>query len=350
MELLNKRKALAGSALILLPALAGIWLLWARLPGASAPEKLAFCLGIPAGMLATHWLCLLLTFRTNRQNGQSKKALELVYWLLPCISFFYCAGTWSVALDVKLGWERLLPASLGLMFLVIGNYMPKMKQNPTLGIRLPWTLANEENWNRTHRMGGKLWVAGGLALLLCCLLPGAAMVAGMLVSIFVLAVVPCVYSYRLYRKQVRDGSWNGSLFRSKADRVVTAVALAILAVAVVGTPILLFTGDIHYTMGENALQIEASYWPDAEIDYAEVEGIEYAEGIPAGSRTNGFGSPRLSMGSFRNDDFGSYTRYAYTGCDSCIVLQVKGKTVVLSALDEEATKALYEELSGRIFG
>ena len=56
------------------------------------------------------------------------------------------------------------------------------------------------------------------------------------------------------------------------------------------------------------------------------------------------------MGSFRNDDFGSYTRYAYTGCDSCIVLQVKGKTVVLSALDEEATKALYEELSGRIFG
>lgn len=350
MELLNKRKALAGSALILLPALAGIWLLWARLPGASAPEKLAFCLGIPAGMLAAHWLCLLLTFRTNRQNGQSKKALELVYWLLPCISFFYCAGTWSAALDVKLGWERLLPASLGLMFLVIGNYMPKMKQNPTLGIRLPWTLANEENWNRTHRMGGKLWVAGGLALLLCCLLPGAAMVAGMLVSIFVLAVVPCVYSYRLYRKQVRDGSWNGSLFRSKADRVVTAVALAILAVAVVGTPILLFTGDIHYTMGENALQIEASYWPDAEIDYAEVESIEYAEGIPAGSRTNGFGSPRLSMGSFRNDDFGSYTRYAYTGCDSCIVLQVKGKTVVLSALDEEATKALYEELSGRIFG
>ncbi|MDY5006683.1 SdpI family protein [Candidatus Allofournierella merdipullorum] len=327
MELLNKRKALAGSALILLPALAGL-ALWTRLPSENALAKLAFCLGMPAAMLTTYWLCLLLTFHTNRKNGQSKKALELIYWLLPCISLFYCTGTWAVALDVKLGWERLLPASLGLMFLVIGNYMPKMKQNPTLGIRLPWTLANEENWNRTHRIGGKVWVAGGLVLLLCCLLPGAAMAVGMLVSIVVLAVVPCVYSYRLYRKQVRDGSWNGCLFRSKTDRVVTAVALVILAVAVVGTPILLFTGDIHYTMGENT----------------------YAEGIPAGSRTNGFGSPRLSMGAFRNDAFGSYTRYAYTGCDACIVMQVEGRTVVLSGADEAATKALYEELNDRIFG
>lgn len=349
MKLLNKRKALAGSALILLPALAGIGL-WERLPGESGPAKLAFCLGMPAAMLATYWLCLLLTFHTNRQNGQSKKALELVYWLLPFVSLFYCTGTWAVALDVELGWERLVPASLGLLFLVIGNYMPKMKQNPTLGIRLPWTLANEENWNRTHRLGGKVWVAGSLVLLLCCLLPGAAMVAGMLAAILVLAVVPCAYSYWLYRKQVRDGSWSGCLFRSKADRVVTGIVLAILAVAVVGTPVLLFTGDIHFTVGETALNIEASYWSDAEIDYADVESIEYAEDIPAGSRTNGFGSPRLSMGSFRNDAFGSYTRYAYTGCDSCIVMQVKGKTVVLSGADEAATKALYEELDSRIFG
>ena len=195
-----------------------------------------------------------------------------------------------------------------------------------------------------------MWVAGGLVLLLCCLLPGAAMVAGMMAAILVLAVVPCVYSYWLYRKQVRDGSWSGCLFRSKADRVVTGIVLAILAVAVVGTPVLLFTGDIHFTVGETALNIEASYWSDAEIDYADVESIEYAEGIPAGNRTNGFGSPRLSMGSFRNDAFGSYTRYAYTGCDACIVMQVKGKSVVLSGADEAATKALYEELDSRIFG
>ena len=330
----NKGKLAAGSLVALLPALCG---------GRMMAQSL--------GLLAAHWLVtvIVLADRRNRE-GQSKKALELVYWLLPFVSLFYCAGTWAVALDVELGWERLVPASLGLLFLVIGNYMPKMKQNPTLGIRLPWTLANEENWNRTHRLGGKVWVAGGLVLLLCCLLPGAAMVAGMMAAILVLAVVPCVYSYWLYRKQVRDGSWSGCLFRSKADRVVTGIVLAILAVAVVGTPVLLFTGDIHFTVGETALNIEASYWSDAEIDYADVESIEYAEDIPAGNRTNGFGSPRLSMGSFRNDAFGSYTRYAYTCCDACIVMQVKGKSVVLSDADEAATKALYEELDSRIFG
>ena len=349
MKLLNKRKALVSSLLILLPGLATL-ALWDRLPGASGAAKLSLGLGMSAALLATHWLCLLLTFHTNRNNGQSKKALELVYWLLPCISLFYGAGAAAVALDVKLGWERLVPASLGLLFLIIGNYMPKMKQNPTLGIRVPWTLANEENWNRTHRLGGKVWVTGSLVLLLCCFLPGPAMVTGMLVAIAVLAVVPCVYSYWLYRQQVRGGSWTGNLFRSKAGRVVTVVVLVVLAVALVGTPVLLFTGDIRYTVGENALQIEASYWPDAEIDYADVESIEYAEGIPAGSRTNGFGSPRLSMGDFRNDAFGPYTRYAYTGCSSCVVLRVQGRTVVLSGADEGATRALYDQLNDRIFG
>lgn len=349
MELLNKRKALASSALILLPAMAGI-ALWDRLPGQNGPEKLAFCLGIPAAMLATHWLCLWLTMRTNRQNGQSKKALELVYWLLPCASLFCCAGTCAVALDVKLGWERLVPASLGLMFLVIGNYMPKMKQNPTLGIRLPWTLANEENWTRTHRIGGRMWVAGGLVLLLFCLLQETAMVAGMLTVIAVLAVFPCVYSYRLYRIQVRNGSWNGSLRRSKADRAVAAAVLVILAAAAVGSFVLLFTGDICYTAGESALTIEASYWPDAAVNYADIESVEYAEGIPAGSRTNGFGSPRLSMGSFRNEAFGDYIRYAYTGCEACVVIRTNGKTVVLSAADENATKALYQTLLEKTVG
>lgn len=349
MNRLDKKKAAISSLVILLPVLAEL-ALWEKLPGTGTGEKLAFFLGMPVTMLVTHWLCLWLTFRTNRENGQSKKALGLLYWLLPGISLLFSAGGCAVALGVKLGWERLVPAGLGLMFLVIGNYMPKMKQNPTLGIRLPWTLANEENWDRTHRMGGKVWVAGGFALLLCCFLPGPAMVTGMLVVIVVLAVVPCVYSWRLYRRQVRDGSWSGSLFRSKADRVVTVVVIAILAVALVGTPVLLFTGDIRFTVGENVLNIEASYWPDAEIDYTEVESIEYSENIPAGSRTNGFGSPRLSLGAFRNSEFGDYTRYAYTGCDSCVVLRMNDGILVLSGRDEASTRALYEALNERIFG
>lgn len=349
MELMNKRKALVSSALIILPALAGL-MAWERLPGISGAAKAAFCLGAPAAMLGVHWLCLLLIFRSNRENGQNKKALELVYWLLPCVSAIFGAGTYAVVLEAEPGWERLMPAGLGAMFLIIGNYMPKMKQNPNLGIRLPWTLASEENWNRTHRFGGKVWVTGGVALLVCCFLPASAMVAGTVIAILLLALAPCVYSYHLYRLQVKEGSWVVHSYRSRGSRAMTALGLVIFAVVAVTVPALSFTGDIRFVLEDNALQIEASFWPDTEVAYASVESIEYAEDIPAGERTNGFGSPRLSLGAFRNEEFGGYTRYAYTGCDACVVLRTNGKTLVLGDIDEESTKALYDALYGRIFG
>ena len=53
------------------------------------------------------------------------------------------------------------------MFMVIGNYLPKVKQNNTIGIRVVWTLQDEENWNATHRFSGKIWVANINWLLLC---------------------------------------------------------------------------------------------------------------------------------------------------------------------------------------
>ena len=49
-----------------------------------------------------------------------------------------------------------MPAMLGVMFIFIGNYLPKVKQNRTLGIKISWALNNEENWNKTHRFGGKV--------------------------------------------------------------------------------------------------------------------------------------------------------------------------------------------------
>lgn len=53
----------------------------------------------------------------------------------------------------------LVPVLLGLLFLWVGNYFPKLRRNRTLGIKVSWTLGNEENWNRTHRFAGKVWVA-----------------------------------------------------------------------------------------------------------------------------------------------------------------------------------------------
>lgn len=56
------------------------------------------------------------------------------------------------------------------MFIGIGNYMPKLKQNYTIGIKVPWTLNSEENWNMTHRMAGKVYVVAGVISIIIALL------------------------------------------------------------------------------------------------------------------------------------------------------------------------------------
>lgn len=124
----------------------------------------------------------------------------------------------------------------------------------------------------------------------------------------------------------------------------TAVFL-ILVFAVVG--VLLFTGNIRVEYGRDSFWIRASYWPDREIAYHEVEEVSYSDEKVDGTRVGGFGSFRLLMGSFRNSEFGNYSRYTYTRCDAGVVLTVNGRKVVLSGKDRQETLAIYEELCRR---
>lgn len=94
---------------------------------------------------------------------------------------------------------------VGVVFIVVGNYMPKCKQNYTMGIKLPWTLNDEENWNKTHRMAGKLWVITGFLVMLCILAPTSVMVAIFIITLFVAVMIPTVYSYLLYRNKRENG-------------------------------------------------------------------------------------------------------------------------------------------------
>lgn len=111
--------------------------------------------------------------------------------------------------------------------------------------------------------------------------------------------------------------------------------------------ILLVTGDIKMQYGDTSFTIEASYWQDKEISYDEIEDIEYRDEKISGSRTGGFGSFRLLMGTFRNDEFGYYTRYTYANCDAGVILKVDNREIVISGKDEESTKVIYDELVER---
>jgi uncharacterized membrane protein len=95
--------------------------------------------------------------------------------------------------------ERAVRSGAGMLFIVIGNLMGKLRRNFFIGIRTPWTLASEEVWLRTHRLGGKLFVLAGFVVFVSALVAthGTAIV---IVAVSIAALVPSAYSFWLYRR------------------------------------------------------------------------------------------------------------------------------------------------------
>lgn len=208
----NKGKVVASTLLTLLPILAGV-ILWNRLPDTMATHwgvsgdadgfssKAFAVFGMPVFLAALHLLCLFVTSLDKKQTNQNKKALEMIFWIVPVVSIVVNVMVYSIAMGKAVDIFVLLPVLMGLGFVCIGNYLPKVKQNHTLGIRIFWTLGSEENWNKTHRFAGKLWVLGGMAMLLMAFLPGKWTVVVLLGVILVMVAIPVIYSYSIYKKQ-----------------------------------------------------------------------------------------------------------------------------------------------------
>ena len=106
----------------------------------------------------------------------------------------------SIHENLKFG-TRFILSGVGLLLAVVGNYMHNIKPNYFAGIRLPWTLSNDENWKKTHLLGGKLLFAGGLVIAVVCLFTSLVLSLILLFVIFFLVlIITCIYSYRLYKK------------------------------------------------------------------------------------------------------------------------------------------------------
>jgi len=96
---------------------------------------------------------------------------------------------------------RFILAGVGLLLAIVGNYMYNIKPNYFAGFRLPWTLNDDENWKKTHLLGGKLLFGGGLLIAVICLFtPFTFSLIALFSIIFLVVLVTCIYSYRLYKK------------------------------------------------------------------------------------------------------------------------------------------------------
>lgn len=208
----NKGLMILTSVIIVLPMVVGI-LLWDQLP-----EKMAIhwgangeadgwssrpvaVFGMPLLLLAIHWLGVWLTGEDKRNRHQNEKVLQLMFWIAPVVSLFGMGSTYASALGQPLRIDRLALLLLGIIFAMIGNYMPKCRQNYTIGIKVVWTLSDEENWNATHRLAGKLWMIGGLLLMLCAFLTGPALTWVMPVVLGIMVGAPILYSWRFSQRK-----------------------------------------------------------------------------------------------------------------------------------------------------
>ena len=298
-------------------------------------------------MLLTHLFCILVCSLDPGNKNRNQKIMQIVLWTVPVICNLSCCGIYALALGVEFSPVLWTMVPMGLQFALIGNYMPKTKMNSTVGIKVPWAYTSEENWNATHRLAGKLWVAGGILIALGGFLPNAWAVGVMFTLMIPMCIIPIVYSWRFYEKEKAGGKDIRAGYSSVDKKIMKGSGIFLILITAF-VLFILFFGDIQYVFNEDHLLVDANMYTDYVLRYDAVEDMEYREDNVPGLRVGGYGSFRLLMGFFENEEFGTYTRYTYYDPDACIVLTVRGKAVVLSAKTAEETKELYESLLSKI--
>ena len=206
----NKKLLALTSIVILLPMIWGL-IIWKQLPNQISihfnlagqannfQSKPLAVFGLPVFLLLVHLFVIFMIGRDPKNFTMNEKMGKVIYWLTPIVSLSVFYLIYSKALGSMTNPSIFVSALLGLIFVMMGNYMPKLKVNHTVGIRLPWTLQSEDNWHKTHRLAGKLWVVGGLILLLES---GLQFAVPYVMGIVILTIVfiPVMYSYQLSRK------------------------------------------------------------------------------------------------------------------------------------------------------
>ena len=204
----DKKTIIFTTILCLLPIVAGL-LLWDKLPeqlaihfnSAGEPDNWASepvaLLGMPALIAAIHLVCLFVTANDPKKQNITGVMKTLMLWICPLISWLCIGMTIGYALESVRNIGVVTCVFLGVLFMVIGNYLPKCLPSYTVGIKLPWTLHDESNWRYTHRIGGFCFTVAGFVTLVSAFFDGMWLP---LAALAMAAIVPTVASFLYYKK------------------------------------------------------------------------------------------------------------------------------------------------------
>ena len=204
----TKKEMILSVVLCLLPILLGLFL-WKELPeqvpthfglnnepdGYSSKAFAVF--GLPAIMAALDALCLFGLKSDPKADKHSTVLAKMMLYFIPGLSILVCSLCLLIAVGKNINLALIIQLMIGVLFIVVGNYLPKCRQNYTMGIKLPWTLNDEDNWNYTHRLGGFVWVIAGLVQVVNAFIGSPWVFFGV---IFAAVLIPTIASYIYYRK------------------------------------------------------------------------------------------------------------------------------------------------------
>jgi uncharacterized membrane protein len=169
-------------------------------PNGYGPAWLSFLLvpAITAGLVAL--FALIPRIEPRRANLQKSSS---AYLTAASAMLVLMVGIQAAVVGAGAGYAipiaPIVGGGVGLLFVVLGNVMTTVRSNFMFGVRTPWTLTSDLAWDRTHRLIGRLWVIGGIAMFVSSLLGRAdllvAVILGFVVGSLVIAVV---YSYRVW--------------------------------------------------------------------------------------------------------------------------------------------------------
>ena len=206
---INKKLLIITTIIILLPIVIGL-VFWEQLPETMATHwgtdnepngwnsKAFTVFGIPGVMTALHIFCLIVTYADPKKSNIGEKAIWIVYCIIPVVSLAVMSATYAYALGININIGMICCLLMGIIFIAMGNYLPKAKQNFTFGYKIPWTLSSEDNWNKTHRLAGWLMVICGFLFIINAFV----LSEWVLLACLIAAAVPMVYSYILYKKGI----------------------------------------------------------------------------------------------------------------------------------------------------
>jgi len=139
-------------------------------------------------------------------KGKSYEKVDGFYGIFRLVIVLFMTGMLEITIlsvndPHRFNVGKIVMIAASLLFIFIGNYLPKCKQTYTMGIKNMWTYADERVWNETHRFGGKLFAAAGVVMLLSALFASENIMAAVtIVMLLGCLVVINVYSYLRYRK------------------------------------------------------------------------------------------------------------------------------------------------------